>query len=134
MKQPLYALLVAPGHKTRTEILYGRKTVSIREGHRDYKAGNPVMLCCHIEPWAVMADITQVSHCTLSEVTEEECRDDGAANKKELLADLKRFYPNITMDSPVTVIRWANVRGWLKDNDVEYRLQPQKLYSKIQPE
>ncbi len=134
MKQPLYALLVAPGHKTRTSILYGGKNISIREGHRDYRAGNPVMLCCHIEPWVVMAVITEVRHCTLAEVTEKECLDDGCQNNAELLAALKRFYPNLTMDSPITIIRWDNVRGWLKDNDVEYRFRPQTLYSRIQPE
>jgi len=29
---------------------------------------------------------------------------------------MKKFYPNMNLDSPVTVIRWENVRGYLVDN------------------
>lgn len=131
-KQPLYALLIAPDHETRRSILYGGKCISIREGNRDYRPG-PVMICCHLEPWAVMADITSVRHCALAEVTEEEYEADGFWSHDELLAGLRQYYPNINLDSPVTVIRWNNVRGWLVDNKIEYRLRPQTLYGKIQP-
>ena len=132
MKQPLYALLVAPDHRMRTDILYGGKSISIREGHRDYKPGHPVMLCCHIVPWAVMADITSVQHCTLREVTKEDYQAEGFHTQKDLLNGLKRFYPAMTLDSPVTVICWTNVKGFLKENDTAYRLQPEKLYGSIQ--
>lgn len=134
MKPPLYALLIAPDHGMRTGILYGGKNITIREGHRDYQPGRPVMICCHIEPWAVMADITSVRHTTIAEVTKEEYEADGFHSPEDLLEGLRRFYPSINESSPVTVIKWENVRGWLKDHDTEYRLQPQKLYSKINPQ
>jgi len=133
MKPPLYALLIAVDHGMRTHILYGGKAITIREGHRDYQPGCPVMLCCHTEPWAVMADITSVRHTTIAKVTKEEYEADDFHSRKDLLEGLRRFYPNIDMNSPVTVIRWENVRGWLMDHCVEYRIQPQKLYSKINP-
>lgn len=114
LKHPLQALLVAPDQRMRTAILERIKKISIREGRRDYRSG-PVMLCCHLEPWAVMADIVNVRHCTLREVTKEEYKADGFENKVELLNGLKKFYPNMNLDSPVTVIRWDNARGKLVD-------------------
>lgn len=114
MKNPLYALLVAPDDQMRLDIVRKIKKISIREGHRDYRLG-PVMLCCHLVPWAVMAHITEVRHCALREVTKEEYQADGFKTQKALLEGLKRFYPTMTLDSPVTVIRWDNVRGKLVD-------------------
>ncbi|MBU6414781.1 ASCH domain-containing protein [Patescibacteria group bacterium] len=130
MKQPMYALLIAPDHRMRTNVVYGGKTITIREGHRGYQP-SLVMLCCHLVPWAVMADITNVRHCTLREVTQEEYEDDGFHSQEDLLQGMQRFYPNLTLDSPVTVIRWEKVRGFLVDYCAEYRLLPEKLYSKI---
>ena len=115
LKWPLQALLIAPDQKMRTAILEKIKKITIREGHRDYHPG-PVMLCCHLVSWAVMADIVEVKHCTLIDVTIEEYRADGFENKAELASGMKKFYPNMNLDSPVTVIRWENVRGYLVDN------------------
>ena len=112
MKQPLTALLIAPDAGMRYDVETGLKTITIREGHRDYRPGL-VMLCCHLEPWAVQAEITGVRHCTLREVTEDEWRDDGFVSQVDLLAQMHRFYPKLTLDSEVTVIRWANARGAL---------------------
>src|SRR3989344_3829301 len=117
MKQPLYALLIAPDHRMRTSIVYGDKTITIREGHRDYRPG-PVMICCHLVPWAVMADITNVRHCTLREVTQEEYESDGFHSKNHLLSGMRGFYPNMTLDSPVTIIRWEKALGFLVDHNV----------------
>jgi len=113
MRPPLYALLLSPDPAARRAVEEGRKAITVREGHRDYRPDKPVMLCCHIEPWCLMADITEVRHCRLAQVTDEEIRDDGYADLDAMLADLRRFYPAIGPDSPVTVIRWSNVRGLL---------------------
>ncbi|HTK60316.1 MAG TPA: ASCH domain-containing protein [Candidatus Baltobacteraceae bacterium] len=113
MKQPLTALLIAPDEGMRYDIETGQKTITIREGHRDYRAGQAVMLSCHLVPWAVQADITDVKHCVLREVTEDEWRDDGFVSQDDLLTQMHRFYPALTLDSAVTVIRWTNARGAL---------------------
>lgn len=113
MKDPLYALLVAPDLKIRKEIIEGTKTATVREGHRDYKAGNPVMLCCHLQLWAVMADITNAHCTTIPKVTQKECEAAGFQTREELLSDLQRFYPGLNENSEVTVICWKNVRGLL---------------------
>ncbi len=114
MKQPLYALLIAPDEKMRHDAETGKKLITIREGHRDYRKGL-CMLCCHLVPWAVMVEITEVRYCTAGEVTEEEYRANGYGSAEEMLADLQKYYPHLSWDSPVTVIRWKNPRGALVD-------------------
>ena len=107
----LQALLIAPDEVMRFHILAEIKQITIREGWRDYQVGRPVMLCCQIEPWCVMADIVEVRHCTLAAVTYTEMAADSFPTYVELLEGMRRFYPDMDLDSPVTVIRWANVRG-----------------------
>lgn len=113
MKRPMVALLIAPIATMREAIIAGRKTITIREGHRDYQVGDRVMLCCHLKIWAVMAEVTEVRHTIVRNVTEQEYNDSGYHHLAEMLADLKRFYPQLTIDSPVTVVRWANISGEL---------------------
>ena len=115
MKSPLQALLVAPIPEMREAILDGRKTVSIREGHRDYAVGKPVMLCCQIEPWCVMADVVSVRHCLVRDLSKEELADDGFSSQGQMIREMRRFYPQMSSMSEVTFIRWANVRGKLVD-------------------
>jgi hypothetical protein len=120
VKQALQALLISPDRGMRIAILEGRKTITIREGHRDYKPGH-VVLCCQIEPWAVMADITDVKHCTLAEVTEEEMRADSFEDRADMIEGMRVYYPSLNWDSPITVIRWQNVQGFLVDNKDKYK-------------
>jgi hypothetical protein len=112
MKPALQAILFAPDHMDRLAIMRGKKQITIREGHRDYHLGQ-VMLCCHWEIWAVMATITNVRHTTCAEVTEEEYLADGYSSREQMLDDLRRIYPNLKMDSEVTVISWDNLEGTL---------------------
>jgi hypothetical protein len=108
MKQALQAILISPNLQVRLDIMLGRKRITIREGHRDYKVG-PVIICCHIDPWIVLTKITDVRLTTLSEVTQEELEDDGYTDHRSMLEDLKKYYPEISPDSPVTVIVWGNL-------------------------
>ena len=132
MKLALQALLIAPDHQMRTDILFGTKTITIREGYRDYHEGRPVMICCHIVPWAVLATITSVRYCTLNEVTEEENRADGFESREDMLGGMQKYYPDMTLDSEVTVIRWKDVTGFLSDYAYDYSKEPRILYAKLQ--
>ena len=105
-------ILIAPDDRMRNNILSGAKKITIREGHRDYKPGQ-AMICCHLEVWAVMVDITSVDHCTLAEITLEEWEADGFTSQRDLLQGMRRFYPGLRLDSLVTVLRWENARGTL---------------------
>lgn len=116
LKPPLVALLISPDRYMRDAIHRGIKKITIREGHRDYQAGQTVMLCCHLESWAVMAKVTEVRHCTLGEVAKEEYLADGFQSASDMLNGMRRFYPNLSYQSPVTVIRWDNAQGeWVND-------------------
>lgn len=115
MKAPLQALLIAPDQGMREAILDGRKIVTIREGHRDYKVGSPVMLCCQIEPWCVMADVVYVRHCLVRNLSKMELAADGFSSKRQMISEMLRFYPIMSLESKITFIRWANVRGKLVD-------------------
>ena len=112
MKNPLYALLISPDKEDRAKILSGAITCSIREGYRDYRVG-PVMLCCHRYCWSVLADITEVRAIGFEKLTPEEVAAAGYKPPAELLEKMKRFYPNVTNMSAITVIRWTNLRGQL---------------------
>ncbi len=111
----LQALLIAPDLQVRANILSGKKKITIREGYRDYYEG-PTMICCHIQPWAVQVDITDVYHVALGEVEAEDFEADGFSSQLDLLHGLRKYYPGIDYQSPVTVIHWDNVRGQLVDN------------------
>lgn len=126
MKPPLVALLFAPEQKMWSNIINGSKQITIREGHRDYQVGQSVMLCCHLCNNVVMADIVSVRHCLLVNVTKKEYEADGFKSRSELLQGLRRFYPNLKMSSPVTVIGWENARGVLVDNHKDFLDQCEK--------
>ena len=132
MKPALQALLIAPDFKMRVDILFGLKSLTIREGHRDYHEG-PAMICCHLVPWAVMVQIISVRHCLLKEVTVLEYTADGFESPEDMLEGMRRFYKNMTLDSPVTVIRWGvgSAQGFLVDNRMEFKCTPERLYRKI---
>lgn len=108
----MQAILVANDAKMRADILSGKKQITIRKGRRDYKKGS-VMLCCHIEPWAVMADITMIRQDPLRDVGLEELQDDGFKDHDDLYQGLKTYYPDLSSDDIVTIVRWDNLRGKL---------------------
>ncbi len=112
MKRPVVGLLIA-GEEAKKAVVEGWKTVTIREGHRDYQVGDRLMLGCQWLSWMVFAEVTYVRHSLASEVSEEDLRDDGYASHDEMAEDLRQFYPNFTLDSLVTVVRWGNVQGKL---------------------
>ncbi len=111
MKPPLQALLIAPGDGMIADIITGSQNGSLREGHRDYKVGQPIILCCHLANFAVMADVTEVKHTFIKDLTDDDVRPAGFHFYEEVFHRLRKFYPNLNLDSPITVIRWANVRG-----------------------
>lgn len=111
MKRALQAILIA-GQDMAESVILGDKKITIREGTRDYSNG-PVMIGCHELNWAVLADIHRVSYGTLQDIPIEDIHDDGFDSHDEALAALQAYYPDLELDSPMTVVRWDNVRGVL---------------------
>lgn len=113
MKTALRALLIAPEPQMIADVINRVKCISIREGHRDYVAGQPILIGCPKTNWAVMADCTDVHWRPLGEVEEDDLTADGFIDHEHALKELQRFYPNMTLNSMVTVIEWACARGCL---------------------
>lgn len=121
VRPPLQALLFAPDENMWNDLLSGRKEITLRQGYRDYKIDKPVILCCHIFGYAVMADVTSARYCLLKEVTEDEYSADGFTSPEDMLEQMKQYYSDLTEDSPMTVVTWENVRGSIVDkfNEIE---------------
>jgi hypothetical protein len=109
LKRPLLALLMAEEFKD--SIFNGEKSITIREGWRDYKPSEKVILCCcNLENgWATTGKITKVTHCKLKEVYIEDLNADGMATLEDAVAALSQFYEGMNEESLVTVIRWELV-------------------------
>jgi len=102
-------VLLVAGEGARDAVFDGTKRISIRSGHRNYKVGGRLILCCHILNWATMKTIKSVKWTTLADVTPIEYRDDGFSTWTDLRDGLRKFYPEITDNSPVTIIRWGEI-------------------------
>jgi hypothetical protein len=113
LKRPLVALLLAPDDAMWEAALASRKMITIREGHRDYQVGAKLLIGCHLKGTAFMASVSGVRHCKMEDVTAEERAADGFGSLEEAIHGLARFYPHITTESPVTVLRWKDPHGAL---------------------
>lgn len=116
LKRPLEALLISPDRVMRANAVSGQKKITIREGHRAHSKGPAILCCDRWGPWAVMVDIVDIKYRLLSEVTREEWEADGFTSQDDLLAGMRVFYHTLELSSPVTVVRWKNVRGFFVDN------------------
>ena len=104
MKRALQGLLIA-GETMRDAVLNDTKKITIREGHRDYTPG-PVLIGCHLLNWATIRIIISVRHTTLIRLHPKDWIADGCNSQEELLQMLRQFYPDLNLDSEVTVIEW----------------------------
>jgi hypothetical protein len=97
--------LIIDGTQMMLDTISGKKLITIREGHRDYTNG-PVLIAASNYSWVLMKQIVNVRHTTIDELTIQELNDDGFYTKQEAIDCLKQWYPNIGLNSAVTVIRW----------------------------
>jgi|SRR5580658_705642 hypothetical protein len=79
----------------------GKKTSTIRRGIRTWAIG-PVILTSGDEQ--VVVKVTRVSHKMFGSLTEEDARRDGFDSLCDLGSALKRFYPTINSEIPVTIL------------------------------
>jgi len=102
MKKPLQCLLLA--ESLVDSAMNGEKTITIREGHRDYQVGKVILACPDIH-WSMNSEVVSVKHTTLDEITDEEYTEDGFVSRADMFEGLKNYYPDLELNSPVTVIR-----------------------------
>lgn len=103
-KRPLMGLLMAGCFVE--PIMAGDKTITIREGWRDYRTGDGVLLGCLESGWCAKAKITSVDFYFLKDVPTRDLEADGMPTVEDAINSLSLFYQNINENSPVTVIRW----------------------------
>lgn len=86
-------------------LLAGSKTCTIRAGKRDYTAG-PLVFSAVNSNQSTVVKVTAVVHKKLGELTDDEAQKDGAATAAEMAQALKRFYPDITAESDITIVTY----------------------------
>ena len=116
LRPPACAIFVSSDKQLQSAIVHELITVFILEGHCDYQKGSEIMLGCHLNTWVVMADIENIRHCTIRQVTESEYTDAGFSNKDKLLTRFQKKCLYTDPDAPVTVIKCKNMRGYLVDH------------------
>ncbi len=91
-------------------VVSGRKRITIRYGRKyDVRPGNIVFLAVRGRPVA-KARITHVYVKKIRDLSEHEIKMEGFRSLNALIRQLRRIYPDIGPDSPVTVIRWKLLR------------------------
>lgn len=108
MRQPTKALEISQHHCFSVET--SMKTISIRNGHRDFKPGDKIIIYADEPDFVVKAIITKVLHVTYGKITPKDYQDDGFNSIADMILGMKDYYPDITEDGPATVIRWR--LGW----------------------
>ena len=92
------------------DLINGKKNITIRNGRREISTGDLRFttvsgneVCGQGE---CIVDVWKVQYKPLGAVTKQEARQDGAKDIEELVEDMKRFYPDITKETIVTVIHF----------------------------
>lgn len=91
----------------------GLKTATTRMGARNYALGygtiytpdNPVLSKLDIGNFCEII-IVLVMHKTADNLTDEDARKEGYANRHVLYEILKSFYPDLTPDSIITIVEY----------------------------
>lgn len=104
MKPPMNAIVMDP--RFHRDIEQMKKRVTIRSGHCAYRPGKTVLVC-PIEGWCVLCKVVSVQHTFLKFVASEDYKDDGFASYVDMHNGMQEFYPDISHESPVTIIRWV---------------------------
>jgi len=81
----------------------GRKTTSIRRGHRNYPVGPGTIKTATDE---VPIIVIGVRHVRLNELTPIDANADGFSSLGELRDALDSFYPRLKHDEPMTIVRF----------------------------
>lgn len=94
MKAPAQAILFE-GVEKRDAILTGRKTSTVRLGHRNFVPG-PVILCDPKLGWAVQALLGKIEWTHVGK----------AEDPEGVLASVRKYYPSIDRESPISIVHW----------------------------
>ena len=82
----------------------GSKTSTIRAGRRNFSLGPAEIVCGTQE---IPVNIVNVAFKCVSEISEEDARNDGFESRQSLMGKLQSIYPHIKDDDFVTLIQFA---------------------------
>ena len=133
--RPFTTLLISPEVPMRQAILAGDKTVTLRLGHRDYQRGDKLMLCCHLDPWAVMTTVVSVRHTSLAEVGQLDWEAEGFDSHQEMVEGIERYYGPMIPQQNITILRWGALEGQLTEPPTEDAEAPtrQAIQASLEP-
>jgi len=83
-----------------------RKKATVRNGHRDIALGPLVFEATNGGCADEEVEVHTVTTTTFDQLRDEHAKLDGCSSADELRAALRRFYPDLTAGSPVTVIEF----------------------------
>lgn len=89
------------------DMLKKGKETTIRKGRRDIALGKLLFESIDEKRYR-MVNVLMVYYCKLSNVFISDVTNDGFKNHNDMWYQMKRFYPDITFDSEVTVIKFKS--------------------------
>jgi len=94
-------------HKHVRVVEDGIKKVTIRKGHRPYYIGPATFMVDELLPLKIIhVRITEVLRTTLAGLGEESLYRDGFISRGHVLRELQGYYPDLTLDDPITAVRF----------------------------
>lgn len=90
-------------------IRSAEKLTTIRKGRRDVALGDLRFEGATDESLSEVVNVTSVIFTTLAGVSKAVLESDGFEDHDDALEQMKRFYPDITLNTEVTVIDFAGV-------------------------
>ncbi len=86
------------------KLLAGEKEITLRLGYRDVRMGELVFAPTGDESRNIAVNVYMVVHAALRDIPDILLETEGFKNHEEAVAGLRRFYPDVNLDSEVTVI------------------------------
>ena len=88
-------------------IREGYKRNTIRKGRRDIGLGLLRLEGAEDESLTIVVEVTSVTFIRLCNVSQEDMESDGFLDHADMLVQMRRFYPDITLATEVTVINFV---------------------------
>jgi hypothetical protein len=85
-------------------VISGKKRSTIRSGQRKVKLG-PNELVSKYQ--SIPITIDNLRYCTVNTLTVSDALDDGFSSLTDLLSALQKYYPNLTGQLPLTIIKFT---------------------------
>jgi len=90
------------------DLLASGKAATIRKG-RILITSSDLLFQSTEEKRELTVSVKEVYYCQLKDVNLEDVLNDGFKNHQDMAEKMKRFYPDITLDTEVTVVKFDQI-------------------------